>query len=120
MVNKKFLPKSVNNKRIEMAVKLESINFYCIFSRSYWRSLISIACNLHRTRELRGLFLELAEKLIEPWKQTNWELDQVKQFLPAVTQSVLELEISRDQETRCLWDRYMQVIGVCLVKMYHN
>lgn len=87
--------------------------------KSYWRSLITIACNLHRTRELRCIFVELSEKLIDPWRQNGWNIEQVKQFLPAVTQSVLDLEISRDQETRCLWDRYMQVISICLVKMYH-
>uniref|UniRef100_A0ABK9MI44 Acidic fibroblast growth factor intracellular-binding protein n=1 Tax=Glossina morsitans morsitans TaxID=37546 RepID=A0ABK9MI44_GLOMM len=87
--------------------------------RSYWRPLISIACNLHRTRELRDLFVDLCEKLIEPWRQNSWSRDHVNKFLAAITQSVLDLEISRDQETRCLWDRYMQVISICLEKMYH-
>jgi Acidic fibroblast growth factor binding (FIBP) len=88
--------------------------------RSYWRAIISIACNLHRTRDLRGLFIEFCEKLIEPWKQNCWQLDQVKQFLPAITQSVLDLEVPRDQELRCLFDRYMQVVTICLVRMFHN
>lgn len=88
--------------------------------RSYWRSIITIAVSIHRSRELRGFFLELTEKLIEPWKQNNWNVEQVKQFLPALTQSVLDLEVPRDQELRCLWDRYMQVLNICLVKMYHN
>lgn len=63
--------------------------------RTYWRALITIACNLHRTRELRCLFVELAEKIIDPWRQNNWAPEQVKHFLSAVTQSVLDLEISR-------------------------
>ena len=99
-----------------------------------------IACNLHRTRELRCLFLELSEKLVDQWRQNNWLTEQVKLFLPALTQSVLDLEVSRylvsgikfriifinklnylrDQDIRCLWDRYMQVITTCLIKMYHN
>ncbi|XP_030372910.1 acidic fibroblast growth factor intracellular-binding protein [Scaptodrosophila lebanonensis] len=87
--------------------------------RSYWRALITIACNLHRNRELRDLFVDLCEKLIEPWRQNGWNREQVNKFLASITQSVLELEISRDQETRCLWDRYMQVITICLDKMYH-
>ncbi|XP_037933656.1 acidic fibroblast growth factor intracellular-binding protein isoform X1 [Teleopsis dalmanni] len=87
--------------------------------RSYWRALITIACNLHRTRELRDLFLDLCEKLVEPWRQNGWTREQVNKFLSAITQGVLDLEISRDQETRCLWDRYMQVISICLDKMYH-
>lgn len=73
-------------------------NFYCnyyIISSSYWRPLISIACNLHRTRELRDLFVDLCEKLIEPWRQNSWSRDHVNKFLAAITQSVLDLEISR-------------------------
>ncbi|EDW95273.2 acidic fibroblast growth factor intracellular-binding protein [Drosophila yakuba] len=87
--------------------------------RSYWRALITIACNLHRNRELRDLFVDLCEKLIDPWRQNGWNREQVNKFLASITQSVLDLEISRDQETRCLWDRYMQVITICLDKMYH-
>lgn len=57
--------------------------------------MITIACNLHRTRELRNIFMELSEKLIEPWRQNHWQLETVKLFLPAVTQSVLDLEVAR-------------------------
>lgn len=64
-------------------------------SRAYWRSLITIAVNLHRTRELRCFFMELSEKLIEPWRQNQWQLETVRVFLPAVTQSVLDLEVAR-------------------------
>ncbi|XP_055613327.1 acidic fibroblast growth factor intracellular-binding protein [Uranotaenia lowii] len=89
--------------------------------RSYWRSIITIAINLHRTRELRQLFLELTERLIEPWKQNNWPKEQAALFLKCITQSVLDMEVPRDnQDIRCLWDRYMQVVTVCLLKMYHN
>ena len=89
--------------------------------RSYWRSIITIATSLHRTREMRQLFLELTERLIEPWKLNNWPRDQVAQFMQCLTQAVLDLEVPRDnQDIRCLWDRYMQVVTICLLKMYHN
>lgn len=75
---------------LDRAFQELDINF-----KSYWRALISIATNLHRTKELRDLFIDLAEKLIEPWKQNHWQAEQVKLFLPAITQSVLDLEVSR-------------------------
>lgn len=88
--------------------------------RLYYRAIITIATSMHRQRELKCIFVELTEKLIEPWKQNHWSHDQVKRFLPAVTQSALDLEIPRDnQDIRCLWDRYMQVISLCLTQMYH-
>jgi hypothetical protein len=90
--------------------------------KSYWRSIITIAISIHRSRELRGFFTETTEKLIEPWKQNNWSVKQVKEFLPALTKSVLDLELPRDQEVllRCLFERYMQVLSLCLTKMYKN
>lgn len=75
---------------LDRAYQELDINF-----KSYWRALINIACNLHRTRELRDLYIDMVEKLIEPWKQNNWQVDQVKLFLPAIAQSVLDLEVSR-------------------------
>lgn len=71
--------------------------------RSYWRALLSLACNLNRTREMRSYFVELSEKLIEPWHQNQWQIDHVKHFLPALTQSVLDLEVAGwvDITTNC-------------------
>jgi len=91
--------------------------------RSYWRSIITIAISIHRSRELRIFFLDLTEKLIEPWKMNSWTETQVKQFLTAITKCVLELQAyntSSGTEIRCLWDRFMNVLNVCLVRMYHN
>lgn len=88
--------------------------------RTYFRAIIAIATTIHRQRDLRCLFIEFTEKLVEPWKQNNWSIEQVKAFLPALTQSVLDLEVPRDhQDIRFLWDRFMQVTTICLVQMYH-
>lgn len=43
---------------------------------------------------MRSYFVELSEKLIEPWHQNQWQIDHVKHFLPALTQSVLDLEVA--------------------------
>lgn len=107
----------LKNVILEKAYQELDLNF-----KSYWRSIITIAISIHRSRELRGFFVEITEKLIEPWKQNNWSVEQVKEFLPALTKCVLDLEVPRDQEVlmRCLFDRYMQVLSICLVKMYKN
>lgn len=93
--------------------------------RNYYRSIITIATSLHRSRELRNFFLELTEKLIEPWKMSNWNEAQVKDFLSALTKCVLDLQSfghgqTSGAEIRCLWDRFMNVLNVCLLRMYHN
>lgn len=93
--------------------------------KNYWRSVITIATNINRSRELRNFFLELTEKLIEPWKLNNWSENQVKDFLSAITKCVLDLQSyghgqTSGSEIRCLWDRYMNVLNVCLLRMFHN
>ncbi|XP_063704464.1 acidic fibroblast growth factor intracellular-binding protein [Culicoides brevitarsis] len=88
--------------------------------RHYFRAIIAIATMVHRPRELRNLFVEFTERLIEPWKQNNWTIEQVKAFLSALTKSVLDLDVPRDhQDLRFLWERFMQVTTVCLIQMYH-
>lgn len=93
--------------------------------KNYWRAIITIATSLHRSRELRNLFLDIAEKLIEPWKMNSWSESQVKEFLSALTKCVLEMPSyghgqTSGAEIRCLWDRYMNVLNVCLLRLYHN
>lgn len=93
--------------------------------KTYWRAIITIATNINRSRELRNFFLELTEKLIEPWKMNNWNETQVKDFLSALTKCVLDLQSyghghTSGAEIRCLWDRFMNVLNVCLLRMYHN
>lgn len=103
---------------LERAYQELEVNF-----RNYWRAIITIAISIHRSRELRNFFLDLTEKLIEPWKLNNWTFEQVKQFLPVLTKCVLDLNSYGHMsgvEIRCLWDRFMNVLNVCLLKMYHN
>ncbi|CAO1415478.1 unnamed protein product [Diamesa serratosioi] len=104
---------------LERAYQELDLNF-----RSYWRSIITIAISIHRSRELRNFFLDLAEKLIEPWKMNSWSEIQVREFLPAITKTVLDLQSftghTSGTEIRCLWDRYSVVLNTCLLKMYHN
>jgi Acidic fibroblast growth factor binding (FIBP) len=93
--------------------------------KNYWRAIITIAISIHRSRELRNFFLDLTEKLIEPWKLNNWSEKQVKEFLTALIKCVLDLQSyghgqTSGAEIRCLWDRYMNVLNVSLVRMFHN
>lgn len=63
--------------------------------RLYARAIISIASNLHRTRELRFFFLELIERCIEPWRQVNWSHTDLRNFLSAFTQAALDMDVMR-------------------------
>uniref|UniRef100_A0A1B6GUG9 Acidic fibroblast growth factor intracellular-binding protein n=2 Tax=Proconiini TaxID=565685 RepID=A0A1B6GUG9_9HEMI len=88
--------------------------------RSYSRALIGLACNLHRSRELRGLFIDLLERCVEPWRQVSWSQTDLRNFLTAYYQCALEMDILREAEVKLAWERFMNVVTKCLLRMYHS
>ncbi|XP_033342083.2 acidic fibroblast growth factor intracellular-binding protein [Megalopta genalis] len=119
-----FLESNVDHKRF-VCSKLESIlpersqrevenNF-----RSYSRAILGLGCNLHRSRDLRFFFLELVEKCVEPWRQSNCSHTDLKNFLTIYTQCGLDMPVLRDGGLKDAFERYMAVITCCLLRMYH-
>ncbi|KAJ9595720.1 hypothetical protein L9F63_013083 [Diploptera punctata] len=88
--------------------------------RSYTRALVGLACNLHRSRELRSLFLELVERCVEPWRQVYWSHTDLRNFLAAYVQCALEMDVLREADLKSAWERYMTVVTSCLLRMYHT
>nr|CAD7574181.1 unnamed protein product [Timema californicum] len=77
--------------------------------RSYSRALVGVACNLHRTREMRFLFLELVERCLEPWRQVTWSHTDLRNFLTAYMQCALEMDVLREADLKSAWERFMTV-----------
>ncbi|KAI4454789.1 acidic fibroblast growth factor intracellular binding protein [Holotrichia oblita] len=84
--------------------------------RFYSRAILALAAALHRTREMRNLFIELAQ-IIELWKQSGWTTQDLESFLNAFTKCALELDI-REEDFKRTWERYMKVITPCFLIMY--
>lgn len=82
----------------------------------YSRAILGLAAALHRTREMRNLFIELSQ-IIELWKQGGWTIQELELFLNAFTKCALELDI-REDDFRRTWERYMRVIAPCFLIMY--
>ncbi|XP_044737513.1 acidic fibroblast growth factor intracellular-binding protein isoform X1 [Chrysoperla carnea] len=87
--------------------------------RIYFRSILALACSLHRARDLRTLFVELVS-CIEVWKQNAWTITDLENFLKAFTQCALDMDVLREADLKPSWERYMKVITNCLLIMYHN
>ncbi|KRT79401.1 hypothetical protein AMK59_7736 [Oryctes borbonicus] len=84
--------------------------------RLYSRAILGLAAALHRTREMRNLFIELS-LIIELWKQGGWTMQDLELFLNAFTRCALELDI-REEDFKRTWERYMKVITPCFLIMY--
>ncbi|XP_023650969.1 fibroblast growth factor (acidic) intracellular binding protein a isoform X2 [Paramormyrops kingsleyae] len=81
------------------------------------RALVNIAAKLTNTKDVRDLFIDLVEKFIEPCRSDRWTSADVRLFLTYYTNSARTLDTFRHQVT---WDRYMDVIKSCILKMYHD
>ncbi|XP_077302979.1 acidic fibroblast growth factor intracellular-binding protein [Arctopsyche grandis] len=102
-------------KLLEKSYQELELNF-----RAYTRGLIGVACNLHRARELRSLFLDLVEKCIEPFRSGGWSLTDLEQLLIAYEQCALQMDSLRELDLKVAFERFMKVISSCIIKMYHT
>jgi len=87
--------------------------------KTHSRALVSMAGSLNRSRELRSFFVDLVERCVEPLKQARWTSRDLRIFLDHYTPAGVQL-LKSDSATAVVWERYMKVIGSCLVKIYHN
>lgn len=119
-------------KRLKETLLEKSYNDLENSFKKYWHAIITIATSIHRSRELRSFFVDIVEKLIEPWKASNWTENQVNNFMKAITACILDVQSygvfsssssgggHERVDLRCLWDRYMNVMNVCVTKLYQN
>ncbi|CAF4956794.1 acidic fibroblast growth factor intracellular-binding protein [Pieris napi] len=102
-------------KLLEKSYQELELNF-----RVYTRALVGVACNLHRARELRSLFIDLLERCIEPLRAGGWPKSDLSQFLAAYEQCALQMDVLREADLKSVWERYMRVISQCLLTMYYS
>ncbi|KAK9891719.1 hypothetical protein WA026_016515 [Henosepilachna vigintioctopunctata] len=62
--------------------------------RNYSRAILTLSSTLHRSRDMRNLFVDLSQ-FIDLWRQSQLNYQDLEQFLPAFTQSALEIDVLR-------------------------
>ncbi|CAH0549651.1 unnamed protein product [Brassicogethes aeneus] len=86
--------------------------------RLYSRPLILLATTLHRSRDMKNLFIEIIQ-IVEIFKQASWSVHDLDEFLHSFYTSGLEIDIIRtDSGLKSTLEKYMTVIKVCLHVMY--
>lgn len=60
----------------------------------YSRTIITLATTIHRSRELRNLFIDLSQ-ILDMWKQNGWSRNDLEQFLIFYMQCALEMDVLR-------------------------
>lgn len=64
--------------------------------------------------------MDLVERCIEPWRQAHWSHSDLSYFLTVYTSSASELDVFLENDLKSAWNRYMNVITVCLLRMFHT
>lgn len=86
------------------------------------KGLIEIAYALNHSKDLKGLFVDLIELFIEPCRENDLSKNEVKIFLEEYCKRAHLLHEICRENPRCLavFERYMQTITNCILKMYHS
>jgi len=85
------------------------------------KNLINIGNHLNHSKDMRDLFIDCVEKVVEPCRQAGWTQHDLRLFLRAYTEAGHHMEIiSRTPGLVRAWDRYMAVVSSCLVQIYHS
>ncbi|KAL1502653.1 hypothetical protein ABEB36_007767 [Hypothenemus hampei] len=88
--------------------------------RKYTGAIITLASTLHRSRDMRNLFVDFSQ-ILDLFKTGNWTAHDLQQFFNAYSSCALELDcIRNDQGLKLSWEKYMKVVGVCMVIMYSS
>lgn len=85
------------------------------------RTLINIAYGLNHSRESRDIFVDLVEKVIEPFKQAKWSCEDLETFFNCYTDSAHKMNIFDNvPNLHTVWNRYMKTTTSCVLQMYHK
>jgi len=82
------------------------------------RAIIGVAYSLHHNRNLRGFFVDVLEKIIDPWRILNWSKIDVMHFLKVYISSSFELDAFPNLEVKNAWQRYMDVITTSINQLF--
>lgn len=83
------------------------------------RNIINIANGLNHSKEVRDLFLDIVDKVLEPIKSIKLTHNEVNQFLKHYkeTPSLID-HLKSNRNLLRVWERFIGTFNSCLLKMY--
>lgn len=60
----------------------------------YTRAILTLATSVHRARDMRNLFVDIAQ-ILDSWKQNGWNVQDLESFLHSYMQCALEMDVLR-------------------------
>jgi len=109
-----YILTSVNIRRNPSFNRSVSENF-----KELSKAVIEIGCSINHSKEMKDLFIDLYEQIIEPCKEKNWNRNDCKLFLDEYRNSACQLSICKeDKELFKIFNRYTETVTSCILQMY--
>ncbi|XP_063429103.1 acidic fibroblast growth factor intracellular-binding protein-like [Mytilus trossulus] len=83
------------------------------------KSIINIAMGLNHSREVRDIFIDIYEKIVEPCQQARWSREDLQSFVTAYQATAKDMEYMKYQPLlQVVWDRYMNTMSSCILELF--
>lgn len=83
------------------------------------KAIINIAMGLNHSREVRDIFIDLFDKIIEPCQIARWSREDLQTFLNAYQNSAKNMDLMRSLPgLKIVLDRYMNTLSNCLMELF--
>ncbi|XP_054154174.1 acidic fibroblast growth factor intracellular-binding protein-like [Oppia nitens] len=87
--------------------------------KSLSRNVINIAYGLNHSKEIRDLYLDIVEKIIEPAKSIKLTPNDMNALMVLYKESPQFMEpYKTNKELLSVWERFMNTFNSCVLKMY--
>ena len=85
-----------------------------------WFCSFSVGQSLYNNKEVKDLFVNVVDKIVEPVRQYKLSSEDLTQFLTAYLQAVTEGSLAVDKELVANFSKFMKTLTVIILTFYKS
>lgn len=83
------------------------------------KSIVNIAMGLNHSKDVRDIFIDIYDKIVEPCQQARWSKEDLEGFITAYQGTAKELDLMKSLPAlQIVWDRYMNTLRFCVLQLF--
>jgi len=82
------------------------------------KNILNIGQTLYNTKEVKDLFVNVVDKIVEPTKQCKLSIEDLSMFLSAYCKVVVEGTLQVESDLRTNFEKYMKTITVIVLTFF--
>jgi len=84
------------------------------------KNLLNIGMNLYNNKEVKDLFVNVVDKVVEPVRQCRLSMEDLSLFLTTYTNVVMEGTITIESSLKVSFGKFMQTITIIVTTFYRS